>query len=383
MTLPKTANAVIIGGGIQGCSIAYNLAKFGLRDVVVLEKGTVCSGSTGRCGAGIRAQWGTEMNCRFGLACVEKFEQLHEELGMDCGLNQGGYLLVAYQESEFEQLKKNMKLQNSLGIDTRVVSYDEAREICPGLSADDAVGFTYHARDGHADPFLTTYAYQEAAKRLGVVFHKFTECTDVKTLNGKVVGVSTNRGDIDTPVVVNAAGGYSQQVAKMAGVDLPIFSERHEIIITEPVEPGVCPPMLMSFSGNYYIQQRPHGSIIGGCSPEGHPEDYENGNSWDFLEKMSQTITKLLPRTKGIRAVRQWSGLYNMTPDRQPVMCEADNVKGFYLSVGYSGHGFMFGPVSGELLAQKILGQKPWIPIDQLHYSRFEKGELLIEPAVV
>lgn len=99
MTLPKTANAVIIGGGIQGCSIAYNLAKFGLRDVVVLEKGTVCSGSTGRCGAGIRAQWGTEMNCRFGLACVEKFEQLHEELGMDCGLNQGGYLLVAYQES--------------------------------------------------------------------------------------------------------------------------------------------------------------------------------------------------------------------------------------------------------------------------------------------
>ncbi|HAA47403.1 MAG TPA: FAD-dependent oxidoreductase [Synergistaceae bacterium] len=383
MTLPKTANAVIIGGGIQGCSIAYNLAKFGLRDVVVLEKGTVCSGSTGRCGAGIRAQWGTEMNCRFGLACVEKFEQLHEELGMDCGLNQGGYLLVAYQESEFEQLKKNMKLQNSLGIDTRVVSYDEAREICPGLSADDAVGFTYHARDGHADPFLTTYAYQEAAKRLGVVFHKFTECTDVKTLNGKVVGVSTNRGDIDTPVVVNAAGGYSQQVAKMAGVDLPIFSERHEIIITEPVEPGVCPPMLMSFSGNYYIQQRPHGSIIGGCSPEDHPEDYENGNSWDFLEKMSQTITKLLPRTKGIRAVRQWSGLYNMTPDRQPVMCEADNVKGFYLSVGYSGHGFMFGPVSGELLAQKILGQKPWIPIDQLHYSRFEKGELLIEPAVV
>ena len=383
MSLPKTANAVIIGGGIQGCSIAYNLAKLGLRDVVVLEKGTVCSGSTGRCGAGIRAQWGTEMNCRFGLACVEKFEQLHEELGMDCGLNQGGYLLVAYQESEFKQLKKNMKLQNSLGIDTRVVSYDEAREICPGLSADDAVGFTYHARDGHADPFLTTYAYQEAAKRLGVVFHKFTECTDVKTLNGKVIGVSTNRGDIDTPVVVNAAGGYSQQVAKLAGVDLPIFSERHEIIITEPVEPGVCPPMLMSFSGNYYIQQRPHGSIIGGCSPEGHPEDYENGNSWDFLEKMSQTITKLLPRTKGIRAVRQWSGLYNMTPDRQPVMCEADNVKGFYLSVGYSGHGFMFGPVSGELLAQKILGQKPWIPIDQLHYNRFEKGELLIEPAVV
>ncbi|MGC9372886.1 MAG: NAD(P)/FAD-dependent oxidoreductase [Thermovirgaceae bacterium] len=383
MTLPKTANAVIIGGGIQGCSIAYNLAKLGLKKVVILEKDTICSGSTGRCGAGIRAQWGTEMNCRFGLACVEKFEQLAEELDMDCGLNQGGYLLVAYQESEFDQLKKNMKLQNSLGVDTKVVSYDEAREICPGLSADDAVGFTYHARDGHADPFLTTYAYQEAAKRLGVVFCKFTECRDVKTLNGKIVGVSTNRGDIDTPIVVNAAGGYAHRVAKMAGIELPNFSERHEIIITEPVEQGVCPPMLMSFSGNYYIQQRPHGSIIGGCSPEGHPEDYENGNSWGFLEKMSRTITSLLPRTRGVRVVRQWSGLYNMTPDRQPIMCEADTVEGFYMSVGYSGHGFMFGPISGELLAQKILGQDPWIPIDQLHYNRFEKGELIIEPAVV
>ncbi len=383
MTLERTADVVVIGAGVQGCSIAYNLAKMGVKDVVVLEKGTICSGSTGRCGAGIRAQWGTEMNCRFGLAAVEKFEQLHEELGMDCGLNQSGYLMVAYKESEFDQLKKSMKLQNSLGIDTRVVSYSEAREICPGLAADDAVGFTFHNRDGHADPFLTTFAYMEAAKRLGVTFHRFTEVTDVKTVSGRIAGVVTNRGEIDAPVVVNAAGGYSQIIANMAGVKIPNFSERHEIIITEPVEPGVCPPMLMSFSGNYYIQQRPHGSIIGGCSPEGHPEDYEMGSSWDFLEMMSRTFIKLLPRTKGVRVVRQWSGLYNMTPDRQPILCEADNVKGFFLSCGYSGHGFMFGPISGELLTQLIIGQEPWIPIDMLHYSRFERGELLVEPAVV
>ena len=383
MTLKRTADVVVIGAGVQGCSIAYNMAKMGVKDIVVLEKGTICSGSTGRCGAGIRAQWGTEMNCRFGLASVEKFEQLHEELGMDCGLNQSGYLMVAYKDSEFDQLQKSMKLQNSLGINTRVVSYSEAREICPGLAAEDAVGFTFHDRDGHADPFLTTFAYMEAAKRLGVDFYRFTEVTDVKTVSGRIAGVVTNRGEIDAPIVVNAAGGYSQVIAKMAGVNIPNFSERHEILITEPVEPGVCPPMLMSFSGNYYIQQRPHGSIIGGCSPEGHPEDFEMGSSWDFLEMMSRTFIKLLPRTRGVRVVRQWSGLYNMTPDRQPVLCEADNVKGFFLSCGYSGHGFMFGPISGELLAQLILGQEPWIPIDMLHYSRFERGELLIEPAVV
>ena len=383
MTLKRTADVVVIGAGVQGCSIAYNMAKMGIKDIVVLEKGTICSGSTGRCGAGIRAQWGTEMNCRFGLASVEKFEQLHEELGMDCGLNQSGYLMVAYKDSEFDQLQKSMKLQNSLGINTRVVSYSEAREICPGLAAEDAVGFTFHDRDGHADPFLTTFAYMEAAKRLGVDFYRFTEVTDVKTVSGRIAGVVTNRGEIDAPIVVNAAVGYSQVIEKMAGVNIPNFSERHEILITEPVEPGVCPPMLMSFSGNYYIQQRPHGSIIGGCSPEGHPEDFEMGSSWDFLEMMSRTFIKLLPRTRGVRVVRQWSGLYNMTPDRQPVLCEADNVKGFFLSCGYSGHGFMFGPISGELLAQLILGQEPWIPIDMLHYSRFERGELLIEPAVV
>lgn len=383
MSWKRTADVVVIGAGVQGCSIAYNLAKMGVKDIVVLEKGTICSGSTGRCGAGIRAQWGTEMNCRFGLAAVEKFEQLHEELGMDCGLNQSGYLMVAYKDSEFEQLQKSMKLQNSLGINTRVVTYDEAKEICPGLAAEDAVGFTFHDRDGHADPFLTTFAYMEAAKRLGVKFLRFTEATDVKTVAGRVAGIVSSRGDIDAPVVVNAAGGYSQFISKMAGVEIPNFSERHEILITEPVEPGICPPMLMSFSGNYYIQQRPHGSIIGGCSPEGHPQDYELGNSWDFLEMMSRTFVRLLPRTKGVRVVRQWSGLYNMTPDRQPVLCEADNVKGFFLSCGYSGHGFMFGPISGELLAQLILGQEPWIPIGMLHYSRFERGELLIEPAVV
>lgn len=383
MTWKNTAEAIVVGGGINGTSVAYNLAKLGMKDVVVIEKNTVCSGSTGRCGAGIRAQWGTEMNCRFGLACVEKFEQLSDELGMDVGLNQSGYLMVAYQQSEYEQLQKNVALQNSLGYMTKIVSREEAKEICPGVAVDDAIGFTFNHRDGHADPFLTTFAYQEAGKRLGVTFHKHTEVTGIKVRDGRVAGVVTTRGEIDAPLVINAAGPYSQFVAKMAGVDIPNYSERHEIIITEPVEPGVCPPMLMSFSGNYYLQQRPHGSIIGGCSPEGHPADFTNGATWDFLEHMSRVFTKLLPRAKDIRVVRQWSGLYNMTPDRQPIICEAENVSGFFLSCGYSGHGFMFGPVTGEALAQHVVLGKSDIPIDMLHYRRFAEGKLLIEPAVV
>ena len=382
MEWKNTADVVVIGGGVQGVATAYNLAKYGVKNVVLLEKNTVCSGSTGRCGAGIRAQWGTEMNCRLGLACLDIFEQLDDELGMSVGLNQCGYLMVAYKDSEFDTLKKSMVLQNSLGIKTKVVTKDEALAICPGLSADDAVGFTYHDRDGHADPFLTTFAYQEAAKRLGVTIHKFTEVTGIQVENGQVVGVKTNRGDIATRAVMNCAGAYAQFISEMAGVKIPNFSERHEIIITEPVEFGVCPPMLMSFTGNYYIQQRPHGSIIGGCSPEGHPEDFENRSTAGFLQHMSRTFTKHLPRTRGIRVVRQWSGLYDMTPDRQPEMGETD-VKGFYLSTGYSGHGFMFGPISGKLMAELYTKGETSIDISMLDYHRFERGELINEPAVV
>ena len=377
-----TADVAIIGGGILGTATAYYLAKFGIKNIAVIEKNTICSGSTGACGAGIRAQWGTEMNCKLGLAALNMFEQLDEELGFPTGLNQGGYLLVAYKETEWENLKNGVTLQNTLGINSKIISLKEAREICPGLAADDAIGFTYHARDGHADPFLTTFAYVEASKKLGVVYHRKTEVTGVLVENGVVKGVKTTKGDIQAPIVINCAGAWAQQIAKMAGVNLPNWGERHEIMITEPVDPGVCPCMLMSFSGNYYIQQRPHGSIICGMSPAGHPEDYNNMTTWNFVESMSRTILKMLPRVKDIRVVRHWSGQYDMTPDAQPIIGETD-VKSFYHSTGFSGHGFMLGPIAGKILAQHITGMKPEIDFSMLDYRRFERGELIKEHNVV
>ena len=382
MEWKNTADAVIIGGGIIGASTAYYLAKNGMKNIVLLEKDTICAGSTGRCGAGIRAQWGTEMNCRLGIAALDIFEQLEDELGMDVGLNQGGYLLVAYTPEEVETLRKGMILQNSLGIESRMISLAEARNICPGLAAEDALAFFFHARDGHADPFLTTFAYMEAAKRLGVTCFRHTACTGVLVEDNTVRGVLTDKGQILAPLVINCAGAYAQFIAKMAGIDLPNWGERHEIMITEPVAPGVCPCMLMSFSGNYYIQQRPHGSIICGMSPEGHPEDYERKTTWQFIEAMSTILVKLLPITKGIRIARQWSGMYDMTPDAQPIIGETD-VKNFYHSTGYSGHGFMLGPVAGKILSQHLTGQTPEIDFSMLDYRRFARGEHIKESNVV
>jgi len=380
----KTADVVVIGGGISGTAIAYNLAKKGVKNVVLIEKSYLASGATGRCGAGIRQQWGTEMNCRISKLACELFEQANEELEYDGDIEfkQGGYLIVSSTEKEHEQFKKNVALQNSLGIESKLITLEEAKEIVPFLNTEKLVSATFHQKDGHLNPFYTVDAYVKAAERLGVKIYKYTEVTDIIVENGKVKGVKTDKGDISTNVVVNAAGGYSQVVAEMAGVELPIYSERHQILVTEPIEP-ILGPMVMSFSLNLYCQQVPHGGIIMGRGDEGEPRDFRITSGWHFLDEMTKTITDILPPLKEVRMIRQWAGLYNMTPDRQPILGPVDEVEGFYLAVGFSGHGFMFGPATGLLIAEQILGEENTVDISMLHLNRFKTGDLILEPSVV
>ena len=387
MTWKRTADAVVIGGGMMGMATAYYLKKLGMKDVVLLEKNTVASGATGRCAAAFRATWGGELNIILGKACIEKYEHLEEELGMDIGLYQNGYLFMAYSDAQLENFKKCIALQNSLGVPSRMLTHDDARELCPGINVDDVKGFYWYKRDGHADPMLTNFAHQEAAKREGVVIEKFTEVTGFKMAAGAVKGVCTSKGYIDTDIVINAAGAWSGKVAAMAGLSIPVHGERHEIFATEPVDFNVCPTFLMSYDPDFYMQQRPHGSIIAGCGPhryraEAAPfNDYEMGDSWDFLEHMTGIMNHVLPRTKGNRVVRQWSGMYDITPDMQPVIGEAQEMKGFWMNVSGS-RGFMFGPVAGEMVAEQILFGKTALPIEKFHWDRYARGEYLLDTAI-
>ncbi len=380
----KTASVVIIGGGISGCAIAYNLAKKGVKDVVIIEKDYLCSGATGRCGAGIRMQWGTEMNCKLAKYSVEFFETANEvlEYEYDVEFKQGGYLIIAATEKEVNQFHKNIALQNSLGIPSRYITPQEAKEIVPHMDETQILGAAFNPKDGHLNPFHTTQAYANAAMRLGVEIMKYTEVTGIDVENGKIKGVQTDKGYISTPVVVNAAGGHSQIISEMVGVNLPVFSERHQILVTEAVEP-MQGPMFMSFSQNIYCQQTPHGSFIMGRGDPNEPRDLRITSSWEFIEEMAKTCIRFLPPLKGLRMVRQWSGLYNMSPDRQPIYGPVKDVEGFFLACGYSGHGFMFGPVTGVVIAESILGEEHTIPVDVLSLDRFEKGELILEPSVV
>lgn len=380
----KTANVVIIGGGISGCAIAYELAKKGMKNIIVIEKEYLSSGATGRCGAGVRMQWGTEMNCKLAKYSTEFFEHANEELDyeFDIEFKQRGYLIVASTEKEVNQFKKNVALQNSLGISSRLITPKEAKEIVPHMDETQIIAATFNPKDGHLNPFHATQAYANAAERLGVVIMKYTEVTDISVENGRIKGVQTDKGFISTPIVVNAAGGHSHVIGKMAGVDIPVFSERHQILVTEPVNP-MQNPMFMSFSLNIYCQQTPHGSFIMGRGDSSEPRDLRQSSSWHFLEEMSKTACTLLPPLKHLRMIRQWAGLYNMSPDRQPIYGESKEVTGFYLACGFSGHGFMFGPVTGTVISEAILGETPTVDVSMLDMERFERGELLFEPSVV
>jgi len=376
------ADVVIIGCGISGLSIAYELKKRGVRDIIILERSTPGAGATNRCGAGIRAQWGLKENCIMTKRSIERFVNLSEELGYDIEFRQGGYLILIHTEKQLAQFKKNIELQNSLGIPSRLITIDEAKEIVPQLDTSTIIGATFCPIDGHANPMKTVWAYVQALTRLGVKILKFTEVTGIMIERDEVKGVVTaNQGKIYAPVVVNAAGGWSQIIARLAGIDIPVYSERHQIFVTEPIQ-HLFDCMVISFQTGIYIQQVPHGSIIGGIS-EKEPPSFNMESTWQFLRHMCEETVKILPTLKNVHIVRQWAGLYNKTPDAKPILCESDKIKGFYLACGFSGHGFMVAPVTGEIIASLITKSPAPFDLSHLSLKRFEKGELVLEPSVV
>ena len=381
-----TADIVIIGGGISGVSTGYFLLKNGAKNVVILERNYLTSGATGRCGAGIRQQWGSEINCVLSKFSCEFFENADYELKFPGGIefHQGGYLMLISTEKELEQTKKNVRLQNSLGINSRMLDVNEAKVIAPLIDANILLGAAYYEKDGHLNPFRTTLAFAEAFKKLGGEIYTGVNVNEIFKAKNRVSGVGTNKGDISAPVVVSCVAGYTQQIAKMAGVTIPVYSERHNILVTEPVESALT-TMLMGFSLNFYCQQTPdHGSFIMGRTCKNQPTDLRVTSDSSFLEEMSKTIIKVMPKLKDLRILRQWAGLYNMSPDKHQICDEFKELPGLYVAAGFSGHGFMMSPATGVSMAEMILGLPATLPWDKLGLRRFEDGgELLVEPSVV
>jgi sarcosine oxidase subunit beta len=371
------ASIVIIGGGISGVSIAYNLAKKGMKDIVVFDDNYMSGGATGRCGAGVRQQWGTKMNCILAKGSIDFFEQAQEtlEYHRDIEFKQEGYLIVTTTKEEEIQFTKNVMLQNSVGIPAKKLNLEEALKIVPHLNKDIVLGATYCPTDGHLNPFLMTDAYYTAAKRMGVQFFYREKVLDIIVKDNVIQKVITEKREVITNKVVNAAGGFSKEVGDLAGVSIPVYSENHEILVTEPIE-KIQGPMVISFSKNIYCQQVPHGSFIMGRSDKNVAKNHDIGSTHSFLDEMSKTVTELLPPIGELRVVRQWGGSYNLSPDRQPIISDTDQLPGYYMACGFSGHGFMFAPITGLLLSELILGEKTSVDMTELHLDRFINQEV-------
>ena len=370
--MKRSADIVVIGGGVVGCSIAYQLARMGQRNVVIVEKNQVASGASGRCPGGFRQQWSTRADILLMSASIRMFTQLQDELEYpgDLEIRQIGYLFLSYNEDEMGQFRKNVELQRSLGVPVDVLGPQDAKSLVPFLDVSNVVGGTFCPLDGRGSPLMVTHAYATAAKRLGVELNTDTRVTGLITSDGRMTGVVTDRGTIEAPAVVTVAGTHTRDIARMLGIELPIRPSRREAMITEKFDrPQV--PALMSENLGYF--QTPDGDFL----PDMRPPDVETldiSGTRGFLSRTATAWAKVLPPLAGVRIVRHWAGYYDMTPDAHPIVGSLPGTEGFYVAAGFSGHGFMMAPIIGKAMAEMLLGLPSSIDISELQADRFARG---------
>ena len=381
--MKSKADVVIVGGGVNGCSLAYNLAKAGI-DAVVIEKKYLSSGATGTCGAGIRQQWSTRENATLAIKSVKIFEKLSKELGEVIDLRQGGYLIIIHDDKGMKQSEKNVEMQRSLGLKVDILEPKQINDIVPILNVKgmQAIGATFCPTDGHANPFKTTFAYANAAKRYGAKIYTHTSVVDIKLNRNKISEVKTDKGPIKTNTVVNAAGVWSKDIAKMIGVKLPNIPFRKEIMVTERLKP-MFEAMVISFKDGIYFSQQMEGQIIGGLPIPEERSGYKTIPTFSFMKHMSKTLTRYAPVLKHVNMLRHWTGFYDVTPDARPILGETKSVKGFIQCNGFSGHGFMLSPMVTKLLSDFIVEGKSSDILESLNLDRYKDKKIVKEVSVV
>ncbi|MCB8984802.1 MAG: FAD-binding oxidoreductase [Ardenticatenaceae bacterium] len=383
--LPKSADVVVIGGGVMGASTAYHLALRGQKNVVLLEKQSFFGlGATGKCAGGIRYQFSTEINVRLSQLSLPMLERFEEETGQAIDLRWCGYLFLLTNERDVAMFQHNMAMQNRLGVPTQWLSGDEVRWRVPQLAAADVLAGTFHPGDGLADPNGVVNGYVTAARRLGV--HAFTDTavTSIETSGGRVTAVQTANGRIACHTVVNAAGPWAGLIGDMVGAPLPITPLRRQMLTTTPM-PDIPSdfPFVIDFARSLYFHREGDGLLTGMSNPGEKPGFDESVDiAWEETH-MEAAITRL-PLLAQAGRLSAWAGLYEVTPDAHPIFGAVPQVAGYYVVGGFSGHGFMHGPAAGLLMAEIILdGRASALDISMLDYQRFAEGRLIQEYNVV
>jgi sarcosine oxidase subunit beta len=371
-SLPSTASVVIVGGGVMGASLAYHLAQAGQRDVVLLERESFFGqGASGRNAGGIRYQFSTEINVRLSQLSLPMLDAFEDEVGQAIDIRHCGYLFLLTSDDAAAAFRQNVEMQHRLGVETEWLSGDETRRRLPMMQLDDVLAGTWHAPDGLADPNGVVMGYLNAARRMGVRLLTDTNVSAIETREGKVTAVVTDTGQIETSAVVNAAGPWAASIGRMVGLDLPIGPIRRQWLTTTPLpEIPADFPFVIDFAQSLYFHREGRGLLTGMSNPNESPGvDQGVDSDWELVAM--EAAAKRLPMLETAGVASRLAGLYEVTPDAHPIL-GATLVEGFYVCAGFSGHGFMHGPICGKLLAEEILnGHATTLNIDSLRFDRF------------
>ena len=373
--------AVVIGGGVMGASILYNLAARGVKGPVLLERDTLGSGSTGRSSGAIRMHYSTEVNARLAWESLKIFQNFDETVGGgDAGWVKTGYMVFVTRDS-IDGFKQNISMQRSVGIATQIVSREEARELAPAFHLEDDEAFAWEPESGHGDPSGTAMAYATRARELGARVVLESPALTVEIRNGRVRAVVTEMERYETPIAVVATGPWSARFLGRLGIDLPLLPTRHEVfLLRRPMESVPFHPGGGDMANLIYF--RPEGRDLtlvgnGNREEEADPDAYNSRVSTDFVEDIWPRLAKRIPAMADAQLFTGYAGLYTTTPDLHPVIDRVDSIEGLYICTGFSGHGFKLAPAVGIVMAELILeGEACTIDISPLRMGRFQEGDL-------
>ena len=381
--LPSRASVVIIGGGVMGLSTAFHLARAGVRDLVLVERGEFGSGSTCKAAGGVRAQFSDAVNIELGLRSLRTFERFEDTFGQEIDLHQVGYLFLLDNPEHVAAFEQNVILQNEIGVPSRMIDVAEAQALSPLISTAGLLAAAYSPTDGHCTPESVVSGYAGAARGAGARLVRNCAVTAIGSTGGTLTQVVTDHGTISTDTVICTAGAWSRDLGAMVGVDLPVEPLRRQILTTEPV-PGLDPrtPFTIDFATSFYFHGEGQGLLLGMSDPHETP-GFKLSESDAWLAGLGEAIERRAPAISDVGLASGWAGLYEMTPDHNGLVGEAEGVSRFLYATGFSGHGFLMGPAVGEVLRDLYLGRTPVVDVSSLTAARFAGADFRPELNIV
>jgi glycine/D-amino acid oxidase-like deaminating enzyme len=380
--LPESAEVVIIGGGVMGTSAAFHLAEAGV-DVLLVERGQLGSGSTSRAAGGVRTQFSDALNIEIAARSLDAFRDFARRPGWEIDLREVGYLFVLSRDADVGEFERSVALENELGLDTRMLTAAEVRDLCPLVAGDDILAGAFSPRDGHATPEGVVQGYAFAARQHGAHIETGCELRDITRSGTEITEVVTSHGSVRTSTVICTAGAWSRSCGAMVGVDLPVTPLRRQILFTEPVAglPSHL-PMTIDFATSFYFHREGPGLLMGMSDPNERP-GFSVETTDDWIPALMEIVRRRAPRIADAGIRGGWAGLYEMTPDHNAIIGEASGVSRFLYATGFSGHGFLMGPAVGEILRDLVLGRPTFVDISPLSVTRFAASTLRPEYNVV